>query len=394
MMEEKLAVYRNLAKATDHLWISCAASDQQGTLTRPSAIFEKIREIFPEIQVEKDVLNRDDTMALVQSPNPTLRHLAELLREARGGTPLPEQWLPVLHWYAVHDKAKLDFIVQGISFNTKLPRVPKEQIDRLYKLEETSDLSLSPSRLERFGRCPFAHFIRYGLRPQEETLYEVGATEIGDIYHRCLMWVSTELAKDGGHWETVTKEEVEDLVARFMDRLNRKRIFYGASITVHKENLKEAFSQELLGDLSDRGCKAVFFVEYVPVDTDAEPLELDETDRAYQNIQMDAIRKRYPEMLFIAFPGDEKESGGCLAAGRGFFHINYDGSAEPCPFSPYSDANIREMTLMEAMESPFFKKLRSGDMLLADHTGGCVLFTQEDSVKELLHGETPPHRTL
>jgi len=218
MMEEKLAVYRNLAKATDHLWISCAASDQQGTLTRPSAIFEKIREIFPEIQVEKDVLNRDDTMALVQSPNPTLRHLAELLREARGGTPLPEQWLPVLHWYAVHDKAKLDFIVQGISFNTKLPRVPKEQIDRLYKLEETSDLSLSPSRLERFGRCPFAHFIRYGLRPQEETLYEVGATEIGDIYHRCLMWVSTELAKDGGHWETVTKEEVEDLVARFMDQ--------------------------------------------------------------------------------------------------------------------------------------------------------------------------------
>jgi len=224
------------------------------------------------------------------------------------------------------------------------------------------------------------------------TLLDVAALKMLDKFRNLIPILSIEGLSEST--DIRRGQGIYQQMQQTMDRLNRKRIFYGASITVHKENLKEAFSQELLGDLSDRGCKAVFFVEYVPVDTDAEPLELDETDRAYQNIQMDAIRKRYPEMLFIAFPGDEKESGGCLAAGRGFFHINYDGSAEPCPFSPYSDANIREMTLMEAMESPFFKKLRSGDMLLADHTGGCVLFTQEDSVKELLHGETPPHRTL
>ncbi len=169
-----------------------------------------------------------------------------------------------------------------------------------------------------------------------------------------------------------------------MEQLNGKKIIYGVSITVHKDNLKEAFSAQLLEELSDRGCKAVLFIEYVPVDEEAEPLELSDAERGYQEKQMATIRERYPNMLFIAFPGDEKESGGCLAAGRGFFHINFDGSAEPCPFSPYSDANIRDMTLMEAMESPLFRRLRESDVLMEDHTGGCVLFDKVETVRGFL----------
>ena len=31
------------------------------------------------------------------------------------------------------------------------------------------------------------------------------------------------------------------------------------------------------------------------------------------------LRSDHPEMVYISFPGDEKSSGGCVAAGRGFF---------------------------------------------------------------------------
>ncbi len=170
-----------------------------------------------------------------------------------------------------------------------------------------------------------------------------------------------------------------------MDKLNRKKVFFGVSITVQSDNLKEACSRTLLQTLSTSGCKVVFYVEYVPVDAGSETKELEERERTYLEQQLIKIRKEFPGMIFISFPGDEKESGGCLAAGRGFFHINFDGSAEPCPFSPYSDTNIREMTLAEAMESPLFVKLRDSDMLRQEHTGGCVLFEQEESVKSLLH---------
>jgi len=92
-------------------------------------------------------------------------------------------------------------------------------------------------------------------------------------------------------------------------------------------------------------------------------------------------------MIVISFPGDEKESGGCLAAGRGFFHINARGDAEPCPFSPYSDTNLRGTSLRDALQSPFFSRLREEGALGLEHTGGCALFDQADYVKRLAAGD-------
>ena len=90
-------------------------------------------------------------------------------------------------------------------------------------------------------------------------------------------------------------------------------------------------------------------------------------------------------MVFVSFPGDEKSSGGCVAAGRGFFHINSHGGAEPCPFSPYSDVNVKNTSLREALCSPLFTALRSGNILLDDHAGGCVLYEKREQVEALLN---------
>ena len=98
------------------------------------------------------------------------------------------------------------------------------------------------------------------------------------------------------------------------------------------------------------------------------------------------IRNDYDDMLFISFPGDELEAGGCLAAGRGFFHINSKGDAEPCPFSPYSDINVRNASLRDALKSKLFTALREDSLLTKEHVGGCVLFEHRDRVAQLLNG--------
>ena len=84
--------------------------------------------------------------------------------------------------------------------------------------------------------------------------------------------------------------------------------------------------------------------------------------------------------------GRSKSSGGCVAAGRGFFHINSHGGAEPCPFSPYSDVNIRSTSLRDALHSPLFLALQKGDILLDDHQGGCVLYEKRELVEQILAG--------
>ncbi len=169
-----------------------------------------------------------------------------------------------------------------------------------------------------------------------------------------------------------------------MDELHRRGLMFGASVTVTTGNIREVSSDIFLRRLSDRGCKAVIFVEFVPVTEDSRELAPGEEDREYLRGEITRLRKEHPEMVYISFPGDEKSSGGCVAAGRGFFHINSHGGAEPCPFSPYSDVNVRNTSLREAMRSPLFRALQSGDILTGDHSGGCVLYEKRDLVESLL----------
>ena len=143
---------------------------------------------------------------------------------------------------------------------------------------------------------------------------------------------------------------------RNMDEFKARNLIFGASVTVTTQNIKEVTSDAFLQKLSDRGCKAVIYVEFVPVTEESKELA----------------------------PGDEKSSGGCVAAGRGFFHINSHGGAEPCPFPPYSDINVRDTSLKVALNSRLFRALRENGHLLEDHAGGCVLYEKRDLVEALL----------
>ena len=169
-----------------------------------------------------------------------------------------------------------------------------------------------------------------------------------------------------------------------MDLMKKNNIVFGASLTFTKGNLSNLLSSEYINQLHELGCKVVFFIEYVPVNEDTIDLAPGDEERDLLLNELEGLRKDYDDMLFLSFPGDEKTSGGCLAAGRGFFHINSHGGAEPCPASPYSDINVKDTSLLEALDSRLFKSLRDGGILLDDHEGGCVLFEHKEEVEEIL----------
>ncbi|MGX8704051.1 MAG: radical SAM protein, partial [bacterium] len=177
---------------------------------------------------------------------------------------------------------------------------------------------------------------------------------------------------------------IYDRLIRNMDELHKRGLVFGASVTVTTQNIKEVTSDAFLKKLSDRGCKAVIYVEFVPVTEESKELAPGDTERTYLQAELTRLRGEHPEMVYVSFPGDEKSSGGCMAAGRGFFHINSHGGAEPCPFSPYSDINVRDTSLKEALNSSLFKALRENGHLLEDHAGGCVLYEKRELVETLL----------
>lgn len=179
-------------------------------------------------------------------------------------------------------------------------------------------------------------------------------------------------------------EGIYDKLVSNMDELKKRGIIFGASVTVTTQNIKEVSSESFINMLSEKGCKAVIFVEFVPVSEGSEDLTPGDEDREYLKSEIMRLREAHQEMVFVSFPGDEKSSGGCIAAGRGFFHINSHGGAEPCPFSPYSDINVKDTSLRDALKSKLFLDLQNSGTLLDDHKGGCVLYEKRKEVEGFL----------
>ena len=174
-------------------------------------------------------------------------------------------------------------------------------------------------------------------------------------------------------------------VTKKMKLLKNNGVFFGVSITVTSENMEQVISDEFISELCSMGVKAIVYVEYVPVDPETERLVLGTERRSILDERLESLRK-HNKAVFIDFPGDEEKLGGCLAAGRGFIHVSQSGAVEPCPASPYSDANLGNMSLKEALSSRLLKKIRETPLSLGESHSGCALFDKEEWVKSLVQG--------
>ncbi len=209
-----------------------------------------------------------------------------------------------------------------------------------------------------------------------------------DLFDRCRNLVPV-ISIEGGEEITDARrgEGIYEKLLANMEELHSHGLIFGNSITVTTENMQEVLSDPFVTHMEELGAKAAIYIEFVPVTEEAQHLAPGEEERTFIRARIEELRLTHPGIVFVDFPGDEKSSGGCLAAGRGFFHINSHGGAEPCPFSPYSDCNVAETSLRDALASELFLSLRDGGHLMEDHTGGCVLYEKRALVEQLLNSE-------
>lgn len=192
------------------------------------------------------------------------------------------------------------------------------------------------------------------------------------------------ISLEGGEAETDFRRG-EGVFAGFelaRKELDKNRVFWGISLTLTTQNMDVVLSETYANTLMKAGCRLFFFVEYVPVAEGSEALVLSDAQKAEVQPRVDKLMDALPAM-FIAFPGDEDQYEGCLAAGRGFMHINPSGKVEPCPFAPFSDTDLRFSSLHEALGSPLLEKVRANHHLLKEGKGGCALWANREWVKEL-----------
>ncbi len=165
-----------------------------------------------------------------------------------------------------------------------------------------------------------------------------------------------------------------------IERLKKQDVFYGVSMTLTRSNYDSITHPDFVSGITGLGCKLMLFAEYTPVKPGTEDWVITDEQRSRLAGTMEKFRKAY-SALFVSVPGDEKDFGGCLSAGRGFVHISAEGDVEPCPFAPYSDTNLRDHSLKEALQSDFLRAVRENDDLGKESGGSCALFAQRQWVQ-------------
>lgn len=130
----------------------------------------------------------------------------------------------------------------------------------------------------------------------------------------------------------------------------------------------------------------------MPVGSDAVPdLMVTPEQRRFLYEQVRAFRAAKP-IFTMDFWNDGEYAGGCVAGGRRYLHINANGDIEPCAFIHYSDSNIRDKTILEALQSPLFRAYHAGQPFNDNPLRPCPLLDNPRALQSMVHA-TGAHST-
>ena len=172
-----------------------------------------------------------------------------------------------------------------------------------------------------------------------------------------------------------------------MKLLKKHRLFFGISVCYTNENIDEVTSPEFIDLMIENGAKIGMYFCYMPVGKDALP-ELIPTPenrkRMYGWLREMRNSHEGKPMFVFDFQDDGEYVGGCIAGGRRYFHINSAGDMEPCVFIHYSDSNIRNTTIAQALKNPLFTEFYKNQPFNDNHLRPCPMLENPDMLRKII----------
>ena len=174
-------------------------------------------------------------------------------------------------------------------------------------------------------------------------------------------------------------------VVKAMELLKSMELPFGVSTCYTSANIKDVSTEAYLDDLVAKGAFFIWYFHYMPVGKDAVPELLPTPEqREYMYHQIRELRSKKP-IFMMDFQNDGEYVGGCIAGGRRYLHINANGDCDPCVFIHYSDSNIREKTLLEALCSPLFMAYHDGQPFNDNMLRPCPMLENPDALRGMIH---------
>ncbi|MCL1791903.1 MAG: exodeoxyribonuclease V subunit gamma [Peptococcaceae bacterium] len=227
--EELFYIYSVLAAPTDKLILSYPLS-LNGSFAAPSFLVAHLRRLFPKAPFVNDVEGRQtrETGGQAREGYTVLSHELALLETyidrqgiVSNKNSVYEKWL--LEKSSVADVlgrvlAQVKGAGNGGSEDDVVPRV-------LTRMLYGQPFVTSVSQTQLFARCPFAHFIHYGLRGRERKIYRLEASDAGIFSHALMNEYARMLFRAGENWFDIPEAEKRKRLGQIAENLVRQPDF-------------------------------------------------------------------------------------------------------------------------------------------------------------------------
>lgn len=191
---------------------------------------------------------------------------------------------------------------------------------------------------------------------------------------------------EGFENETVSRrgEGMYEKITAAMQRLRKYGVFFGASVTHTSLNHDAVVSESFWDSLIENGACYSWIFQYIPIGLKPDLSLMPSPQQRKERYDMVWKIRRTKRFLVADFWNDGYLADGCLAGGAQYLHINAKGLVEPCVFQHFAVDNIREKSLLEVLQSPFFKAMRKEIPYTDNLLAPCLIIDHPELMKEIV----------
>lgn len=210
-------IYMAFTLPTEALYLTVPLANEEGKALVPSMFIRRMKEMIPSVQT-RFFPNRpsegDAEIArhFIQRQNPTFLHLVQVLQDYQRIERIHPIWLEVYDALCEADFFQKEPVraraLASLFYVNRADSLSEVATSELFG----SEIEASISRIETFNRCPYQHFLRYGLQLKDRDAYEIESNHIGEFYHQCIEKMFHDLKQKNLRWDQLSKQQAEQLV--------------------------------------------------------------------------------------------------------------------------------------------------------------------------------------
>ena len=179
-------------------------------------------------------------------------------------------------------------------------------------------------------------------------------------------------------------EGVYKRIEKAMDLLNEHKLPFGISACYTSENSDSIASEEYWDWMIEKGALFCWIFTYMPVGVNSPTSLMPSPEQRIKLYNHVREMRKTKQLFTLDFQHDGEFVGGCIAGGRRYLHINARGDVEPCVFIHYSNVNIHDTSLLDALDAPLFKEYYKNQPFDGNHLRPCPMLENPHKLVEMV----------